>query len=262
MVRAIALSIALLIGIGTIIPLATEMAEAGPKRSKRYQKKKRSWKGVKKYSKRWWQLYRAQERRKQAMQARRRALRLQQLRLARRGAAADQKTEAGHTTPVAGKSKAMLPSGEAAPAGWQQDSLSGNEVQFSVDNGRGTAAISVVGPATGETVATGRHQTVGGVPTTALRREVINRMIRENGWVVNDYTKEIGNKKVYVVVAQSQGGGRLNSRMFYFTEVAGRIYSVATNTGVDSADRIAEESEKVINSLQPRTRVQQAKSVE
>ena len=64
MVRAIALSIALLIGMGTIIPLATEMAEAGPKKSKRYKKKKRYWRGVKKYSKRWWQLYRAQERRK------------------------------------------------------------------------------------------------------------------------------------------------------------------------------------------------------
>ena len=86
-------------------------------------------------------------------------------------------------------------------------------------------------------------------------------MVRENGWVVNDFTKEIGDKKVYVVVAQSQGGGRLNSRMFYFTEVAGRIYSVATNTGVDSAERIAEESEKVINSLQPR-RTQQASSRE
>ena len=73
----------------------------------------------------------------------------------------------------------------------------------------------------------------------------------------------VASKKVYVVVAQSQQNGRLNSRMFYFTEVAGRIYSVATNTGVDAADRIAEESEKVINSLQPRTRpVQQAKSLE
>jgi hypothetical protein len=261
MVRAIALSIALLIGISTIIPLATEMAEAGPKKSKRYQKKKRSWKGVTKYSKRWWQLYRAQERRKKSMQARRRALRLQQLRLARKNGVADD-ASAATTKPAADKAPAMLPSGEQAPAGWQTGSLSGNEVQFSVDNGRGTAAISVVGPATGETVASGRNQTVGGVPTSALRREVINRMIRENGWVVNDYTKEIGNKKVYVVVAQSQGGGRLNSRMFYFTEVAGRIYSVATNTGVDSADRIAEESEKVINSLQPRTRVQQAKSLE
>ena len=119
----------------------------------------------------------------------------------------------------------------------------------------------MVGPASGETVASGRNTAVGGVPTSALRREVINRMVRENGWVVNDFTKEIGDKKVYVVVAQSQGGGRLNSRMSYFTEVAGRIYSVATNTGVDSAERIAEESEKVINSLQPR-RTQQASSRE
>jgi hypothetical protein len=255
--RAIALSLALLVGIGTIVPLATEHVEAGKRKTKRYKKKK-----YKKYSKAWWRQYRAQQRRNRAMQARRRALRLQQLRMARRNAAANKNLAAANTAPVAEKGKAMLPSGEPAPSGWQSGSLSGNEVQFSVDNGRGTASISVVGPATGETIANGRNQSVGGVPTTALRREVINRMIRENGWVVNDYTKEIGNKQVYVVVAQSQGGGRLNSRMFYFTEVAGRIYSVATNTGVDSADRIAEESEKVINSLQPRNRVQQAKSLE
>ena len=256
--RAIALSLALLVGIGTIVPLATEQVEAGKRKTKRYKKKK-----YRKYSKAWWRQYRAEQRRKRAMQARRRALRLQQLRMARKNAAADKNMAAATSKPVADKSVAMLPSGEPAPAGWQSGSLSGNEVQFSVDGGRGTAAISVVGPATGETVASGRNQTVGGVPTSALRREVINRMIRENGWVVNDYTKEIGDKKVYVVVAQSQGGGRLNSRMFYFTEVAGRIYSVATNTGVDSADRIAEESEKVINSLQPRApRVQQAKSLE
>lgn len=255
--RAIALSLALLVGIGTIVPLATEQVEAGKRQKKRYKNKK-----YRKYSKAWWRQYRAQQRRKRATQARRRALRLQQLRMARKNAAANKNVAAVTTKPVADKAPAMLPSGELAPAGWQSGSLSGNEVQFSVDGGRGTAAISVVGPATGETVASGRNQTVGGVPTSALRREVINRMIRENGWVVNDYTKEIGNKKVYVVVAQSQGGGRLNSRMFYFTEVAGRIYSVATNTGVDSADRIAEESEKVINSLQPRTRVQQAKSLE
>ena len=44
--------------------------------------------------------------------------------------------------------------------------------------------------------------------------------------------------------------------MFYFTEVDGRIYSVATNTSSDDAERLAEESEKVINSL-ARTRPQQ-----
>ena len=87
----------------------------------------------------------------------------------------------------------------------------------------------------------------------------INRMIRENGWVVNDYQKSIGGRSVYVVVAQSQNGGRVQSRMFYFTEADGRIYSVATNSATDSAERIAEESEKVIFSLQSGPRpVQQA----
>jgi len=80
-------------------------------------------------------------------------------------------------------------------------------------------------------------------------------MIRENGWVVNDYQKEISGQSVYVVVAQSQTrSGAVQSRMFYFTEVDGRIYSVATNSPVQEADRLAEESEKVINSLKSRIR--------
>ena len=262
LIRAIALSLALVFGAAVIVPVATESVEAGKRKKKLYKKKSRNWRGVKKYSKRWWQLYRAQERRKKALRARRRALRLKQMRLAkvRQAETAQPKTVAG-AKPVSNEPQktAMLPSGQAAPAGWQPGSQSNSEVLFSVDGGRGTAAISVVGPATGETVDTGRHRSVGGVPTTALRREVINRMIRENGWVVNDYQKEVGSKKVYVVVAQSQdSGGRLNSRMFYFTEVDGRIYSLSTNTNVDSADRIAEESEKVINSLQPRGGVQRA----
>jgi|SRR5688572_20944842 hypothetical protein len=154
----------------------------------------------------------------------------------------------------------MLPSGQPAPASWKRGDATGGELQFSVDGGNGTAAISVVGPAMGESTGTGRNRSVGGVPTASLRRDVINRMIRENGWVVNDYQKEIGGKSVYVVVAQSQGtGGRVNSRMFYFTEVNGRIYSVATNSHTEAAERIADESEKVIYSLQGQSRpVQQA----
>lgn len=265
--RAIALSLALLIGIGTLVPLASENAEAGARKSRQYKKKKRYWRGVRKYSKRWWQLYRAQERRKKLRAKNRRALRLRQMRLAKQnGSETVKRVTAKSTpaTPTTPKTQAVLPSGQPAPSSWAPAQYSGSEVQFSVDNGRGSAAITVVGPATGETVDTGRNRMVGGVPTSALRREVINRMIRENGWVVNDYQKQIGNKNVYVVVAQSQGtGGRLNSRMFYFTEVDGRIYSLATNTGVDSAERIAEESEKVINSLQPKGRpVQQAKTRE
>ena len=86
-------------------------------------------------------------------------------------------------------------------------------------------------------------------------------MIRENGWVVNDYQKDIAGRALYVVVAQSQNGGRVQSRMFYFTEVDGRIYSVATNSPAEEAERLAEESEKVINSLKSRLRPTQRAAV-
>lgn len=260
-VRAIVLSLALLVGIGTIVPLATEYAEAGSHKTKRYKKKERRWKGVKKYSKRWWQLYRAQERRKHTAAARRRSLRLRQLRLAKAHTGQTPTPEkAVAAKPKTPESKAMLPTGQPAPKGWTAGQATNSEVSFNVDGGKGSASISVIGPATGDTVSTGRNRSVGGVSTSALRREVINQMIRENGWVVNDYQKEIGGKQVYVVVAQSQGaGGRVNSRMFYFTEADGRIYSVATNSHVDAADRVAEESENVVFLLQNRPRpVQQA----
>ena len=248
--RAIALTLALLIGIGTIIPLSTDTAEAGPRKSKKRYKKKK----YKKYSKGWWRQYRARMKRKRALQARRRAMRLHQLRLARKRAHGNRNKSAVAAKPkkvesAPSSSVAMLPSGQAAPSSWKRGSSNSGEVNFSLDNGNGSASISVVGPSTGETVDSGRQRAVGGVATTALRREVINRMVRENGWVVNDYQKMIGGRSVYVVVAQSQNGSRVHSRMFYFTEADGRIYSVATNSAVESADRIAEESEKVIFSL-------------
>jgi hypothetical protein len=40
--------------------------------------------------------------------------------------------------------------------------------------------------------------------------------------------------------------------MFYFTEVDGRIYSVTTTSDANEVERLADESEKVINSLQVR----------
>ncbi|MEJ7849735.1 MAG: hypothetical protein WKF92_16745 [Pyrinomonadaceae bacterium] len=261
-VRAIALSLALLVGIGTIIPLATEYAEAGPRKTKRYKKKQ---KGYKKYSKRWWRQHRASVRKRKALQSRRRTMRLRQIRLAKlSGTPMGSARVSAAVKRSDDQTDSMLPSGQAAPKGWKRGQSTGSEIEFRVDNGSGldlgSAAISVVGPAMGDSVDTGRNRTVGGVPTASLRREVINRMVRENGWVVNDFQKEIGGKTVYVVVAQSQGnGGRVQSRMFYFTEVDGRIYSVATNSQTDAAERLAEESEKVIFSLQSRPQpIQQA----
>ena len=265
MIRAIALSLALLIGIGVIVPLATDYAEAGAKKHRKYAKKKKK---IKKYSKQWWRQYRARMNRKKSLQARKRSLRLRQIRLAKAreensDAPVKSSKQATQKQVREDTTEAVLPSGENAPKTWKKSQSTQAELQFNVsdDNGSalGQASISVVGPTMGGDDNNAKVKTVGGVPTTSLRRNVIDRMIKENGWVVNDYQKEIGGKKVYVVIAQSEGaGGRVQSRVFYFAEADGRIYSVATNAPTDSSERIAEESEKVINSLVRNRQPQQA----
>jgi hypothetical protein len=257
--RAIALCLGLLLAIGAIIPLATNDAEAAHRRHRHHRHH------YKKYSRAWWRQYRRNRARRRAVAARKRALRLGQLRLAK--AAADAKAN-GQDPQVAvhkadpkkkTSSPQTLPSGDPAPAGWTASKSSPAELQFRVDNSSGAqvgaAAISVVGPSTGDPNAPGRNKTVGGVATTALRRDVIDRMVKENGWVVNDYQKQIGGQQVYVVEAQSQArNGQTQQRMFYFTEVDGKIYSVSTISPVNESERLAEESEKVINSLKARVR--------
>lgn len=263
--RAIALFLAILIGFCAIIPLATQQTEAGAHKVRKHRKHAK----YKKYSKRWWRQYRARMKRKRAMQRAKRALRLRQLRMAKARAEEKGKSQPGpKLKPVSSKSKkadalapAVLPSGDQAPAGWKTSQSTASELQFRVDNSAGdqigSASISVVGPSR----ANGGRQSVGGVSTSMLRRDVIDKMIKENGWVVNDYQKEIAGQTVYIVVAQSQAKtGGVQSRMFYFTEVDGQVYSVATNSPIQESERLAEESEKVINSLKVRVRPTQRAS--
>lgn len=262
--RAIGLALALLIGLGTIIPLATDYTEAGTHKKKKKKKQVK----FKKYSKKWWRAYRQRMNRKKALAKRKRAMRVRQILLTR-------ENNVKQVTEISQKSKTketknltvvdaptILPSGDVAPKGWKSGLVSNSELQFRVDDDNGSqvgsASISVVGPAVSADSSGGRNKTVGGVPTNSLRSTVIDRMIKENGWVVNDYQKEIGGKKVYVVVAQSEGaGGAVQSRMFYFTEVDGRIYTVSTSSTTNASERIVQESEKVIDSLQ-RKKTQQA----
>lgn len=260
MFRAIALSLALLIGIGAIIPLVSDHAEAGS-----FKKKKKKRAKYKKYSKKWWRAYYQRKNRQSSLAKRKRAMRVRQILLARDSelkqaseASENSKNKVSKNSVVADTTPALLPSGEVAPKGWKSNLVSNGELQFRVDDDSGaqigSASIAIVGPAMnaeGTTIA--KNKTVGGVPVTSLRSTVIDRMIKEQGWVVNDFQKEIGGKKVYVVVAQSPGaGGAVQSRMFYFTEVEGRIYSVSTSSPNDSTERLVQESEKVIDSLQRR----------
>jgi len=267
--RAIALSLAILVGLGTILPLATLQVEASSHNKKRAKKKGKKYK---KYSKKWWRAYRQRINRQKASNFRKRSLRLRQIRLANtramsEGGVVNQKTNVKPGSKmmlVADNAPVLLPSGEVAPKGWKRGTSSTSEMQFRVDDESGlnigSAAISVVGPSVSAEVDNSPSKTVGGVSTSALRRTVIDRMIREEGWVVNDYQKQIGGRKVYVVVAQSPGaGGSVQSRLFYFTEVDGRIYSVSANAPKDNTERIEQESEKAINSLQRKPgNVQQA----
>lgn len=255
LVRAIALSLALLVGIGVIVPLATDTAEAGP-RAKKKKKQRKQAKKHKKYSRAWWRQYNARKKRVRAQQARNRKLRLRQ---ARNTAARNARANNTVAAQRAATPRPVASPVESTPKGWKPAQQTPAELQFRVDNTSGdqvgSASISVVGPAVGQTVSTGNQRSIGGVAVTSLRREVIDKMIRENGWVVNDYQKEIGGQQVYVVEAQSQArNGRVQSRMFYFTEVDGRIYNVATNSAADQTTKLAEESEKVINSLKSRVR--------
>lgn len=269
MIRAIVLSIALLFGIGGTLILTTDYAEAGANKPKKQKKKQVKYK---KYSKKWWQAYRQRVRRNQKITQRKRAMRLRQIRLARvnrqsqdNQTSQNSKTQANKNVAVVDDSPVLLPSGETAPQGWKRGNVSSNELQYRVDDDNGaqvgSASISLVGPAAAvdsTTVTNTRNKTVGGIPTNSLRSTVIDRMIKENGYVVNDFQKEIGGKKVYVVVAQSEGAsGVVQYRVFYFTEVEGRIYSVSTISNTNSAERIVQESEKLIDSLQ-KTKPQQA----
>lgn len=254
MLRAIALSLVLLFGIGIVVSLTTNGAEAGSRRHNKHRKH------YKKYSKAWWRQYHRRVKRKKEAATQWRKARLRQLRQAKmtNDAPNADNSQAAVKSKTADDAPAVLPTGETAPKNWKKGQNSSSEMQYRVDDNFGSqigaAAITVVGPAVGEDSETAHVKTLGGVATTALRRTVIDKMIRENGWVVNDYQKTVGGKTVYVVLAQSQTkSGKMQSRIFYFTRADGRIYSVAANAPTDAAERLAEDTERVVNSLQKPT---------
>jgi hypothetical protein len=276
MIRAIALSLVLLFGFGVGLPLVTEYVEGGSKKTSKVKKAKK--KKIRKYSKRWWRLYKARQAKRRAILKRKRALRLRQIRIARQRAQARARMAAKakrrpvarkrtvRRIPVTAASRGIVaPAKNAAPAAsWKKENTaSASAVQFRVDDASGSplgkAQISVVGQAVGADEPGSKSRTVGGVPMTSLRRNVIDQMIRENGWVVNDYQKVINGRNVYVVLGQFEAAmGGMQSKIFYFTEVDGRIYSVSTVSPVDSSEFLAAESERVITSLMARSSSQRS----
>ena len=116
------------------------------------------------------------------------------------------------------------------------------------------AALSVVAlsrPAPAFLTLKEQRQMLGGVSFGELRRIVIDKMITAGGWVTNDYEREVGGRRVFVVTAQTPADGRSPEKAwnYYFTEVNGRIYSLTTEASLQSSERVAAEAERFIASL-------------
>lgn len=269
MLRAAALSLLILVSVVVTLPLVDSSArESGRSVSTRRHNRM-----GRRHSRAWWRRYRARMRRRRAALRRRRALQAM-----RRGnlntvvnAVADG-SHKGTISPVKlSERHGELNKSRSAwnlqmPSGWSRRSgAAQGEMRFlvSAQDGRpaGEAALSVVSlrPSL-EVVMSARMQrkSLAGVPLAELRRTVIDKMFQSNGWVVNDLQREIGGRTVYIVLAQtatsSDGRTPQLSWVFYFTEVDGRIYSLATRSLVEFADRIANEAAQLVSSFHANSR--------
>ena len=92
---------------------------------------------------------------------------------------------------------------------------------------------------------------LAGVNVSDLRRIVIDKMVVSGGWVTNDFVRDVNGGRVFVVTARTPKDGRLPEKLwtFYFTEVAGRIYGLTTDSSVEQAERMTSEAERLITNL-------------
>lgn len=253
MVRASALALLVLVSAALLLPLVDSSAH-----NDRPAVRRHSYMGHH-HSRAWWRRHRARLRRQRA--ALKRQQELQALRGQSLNAAAESHTLAAPDKfSVVGNEFKNPVNAVSLPNGWSRRGAANGEMKFVVSgaNGQavGTATVSLVNAQpSGEAMMTARGQrkTLGGVPFAELRRTVIDRMIAANGWVVNDLAREINGKPVFIVLAQTAASadGRTPqlSWTYYFTEIDGRIYSLATSSLLATSDRVADDSAQVMASL-------------
>ncbi len=148
------------------------------------------------------------------------------------------------------------PAASPLPSAWSSAASSrAGEMRFNVRAADGRVRSSAVWSrvnlqSAASSASDARGKTFGGVPVALLRRTVINRMVAEGGWVTNDVQRQFGERRVFVVTAQSMAaGGERRVWTFYFTESDGQVYSLATNAPAEFADTLAAESEQAVVAL-------------
>jgi hypothetical protein len=274
--RVITLTLLVLVTTAGMLPITESLAKWSRRSAVSQHKRHR------KHSRAWWRRHRALTRARRARVAERR--RLAELAGGTNGAngvnttlltfnanaSAPSTTEAN---PAAAATLASTPARAAAPArssllpfdfatphNWTagRRTRTGAAVfTVATSDGRaaGTAVIAPVSLSGAELAGVNvgpKTKTLGGTPVSALRRTVIDRMVAEGGWVTNDFVQELHGRKVFVVQAQMGApGAPAQSLTFYFTEVDGRLYSLATTAPFEFAAPVAAGSEQFMASLQP-----------
>ena len=96
---------------------------------------------------------------------------------------------------------------------------------------------------------------LAGVPVADLKRIVIDKMVSNGGWVVNDFIREVNGSRVFVVTARTPKDALTPEKAwtFYFTEAGGRVYGLTTESAVEYAERMSNEAERFIVSLRAKS---------
>ena len=175
-----------------------------------------------------------------------------------RGGSPDAANVARNVSAVATVRRAGMPFDFNVPSNWSPVKRARQgEAVYNVlapdGHSAGTAVLAPVSLSATQVAAaptTVKTKSVGGVPVTALRRTVIDRMVAEGGWVTNDIVQESHGRRVFVVLAQTGTPGTpARSWTFYFTEIDGRVYSLATTAPVEFAAPLAAGSEQLMATL-------------
>ncbi len=257
--RPVLLTFIILALVASGTPITESFAKWGRRSSVTNRKKHKRYR---RHSRAWWRRYRARQRARRERALLRRIQRQQQAALTAQNSSTG---TASITRPVndSGANSALAVSAPRLPFNLELPHTWGGarknqkgEVTFAVQTSDGRAAgTAVLAPVAVSDAGDGaptttRVRNIGGATIAALRRTVIDRMVAEGGWVVNDKVREINGRRVLVVTAQTgTPGAPSKSWTFYFTEVDGRVYSLATTAPVEFAAPVATGSEQVMASL-------------
>ncbi len=204
-------------------------------------------------SKAWWKNYQAKKIRKKRIEKAKRAVRLRAIRVANSKHVVENVVLARQSPlPISQQESAPIELPDLSKQDpWYKQTLQTGIAASLPMIGSSFGNLEILSPAVGPTVSTHSNSMVGGINTKELRRTVIDEMINQNGWVENDYEKEIGGKTVYVVVAKAPDeNNEIKSRTYYFTESKGSVYKLATVASEGENEQVARQSELEIENFQ------------